>query len=193
MRIIFASHNTNKVQEIRSLLPKTIELLSLEDIQYHHDIEETGATLEENSKIKAATIFQFTGMPTIADDTGLEVFSLQMAPGVYSARYAGAQKSDADNIEKLLSSLANIEDRRARFRTIFSLEADWASVQFEGIVEGEIALKKSGSNGFGYDPVFIPKNLSNTFAEMSLDEKNKISHRARALAKLVSYFQNMHK
>jgi XTP/dITP diphosphohydrolase len=164
MRIIFASHNTNKVQEIRSLLPKTIELLSLEDIQYHHDIEETGATLEENSKIKAATIFQITGIPTIADDTGLEVFSLQMAPGVYSARYAGAHKSDSDNIEKLLSSLANIEDRRARFRT-----------------------------GFGYDPIFVPENLSNTFAEMSLDEKNKISHRARALSKLVSYFQNMHK
>lgn len=193
MKIIFASHNKNKVEEIRRLLPNSIDLLSLKDINYQEDIDETGNTLEENSRIKAATIFNFTGIPTIADDTGLEVFALNMEPGVYSARYAGIQKSDSDNIEKLLASLENVENRKARFRTIFSLEADWAKTQFEGIVEGKIAEKRIGTNGFGYDPVFIPENKSISFAEMTLEEKNKVSHRARALAKLVEYFQKIHK
>ncbi len=188
MKIVFASHNQNKVEEIRALLPKNIELLSLKDINHLEDIEETGATLEENSEIKAKTIFQKTGIPTIADDTGLEVFTLNMEPGVYSARYAGLQKSDDDNINKLLGALTQIDKRKARFRTIFTYCASETTLQFEGVVEGRIASEKRGTSGFGYDPVFIPEDKNITFAEMTLEEKNKISHRARALAKLVQYF-----
>jgi XTP/dITP diphosphohydrolase len=190
MTIIFASHNENKVQEIRSLFPKHIELLSLKDINYLEDIEETGITLEENSAIKAKTIFIKTGIPTIADDTGLEVFALNMEPGVYSARYAGDQKSDKDNIDKLLHSLSQKDNRKARFRTIFSYCAAKSIRQFEGIVEGNIARERRGTFGFGYDPVFIPEDKNTTFAEMTLEEKNKMSHRARGLAKLVDYFNS---
>jgi XTP/dITP diphosphohydrolase len=188
MRIIFASHNENKVEEIRSLLPKNIELLSLKDINYIAEIEETGTTLEENSALKAKTIFIQTGIPTIADDTGLEVYALNMEPGVYSARYAGEQKCDEDNISKLLRSLEGSDDRKARFRTIFTYCAAKTIEQFEGIVEGEISSVKKGCSGFGYDPIFHPENKNITFAEMTLEEKNKTSHRARALMKLVNYF-----
>jgi len=188
MKIIFASHNENKTREIRQLLPENIELLSLKDILYGEEIEETGTTLEENSALKARTIFEKTGIPTIADDTGLEVYALNNAPGVYSARYAGPQKSDDDNISKLLSSLHTSVNRKARFRTIFTYcDADKLE-QFEGLVEGEIAKEKNGKNGFGYDPVFIPEDKKITFAEMTLTEKNQLSHRARALEKLVKYF-----
>jgi XTP/dITP diphosphohydrolase len=190
MRVIFASHNENKVAEIRQLLPKDIELLSLKDINFVDEIEENGATLEENSALKAKTIFIKTGIPTIADDTGLEVFALNMEPGVFSARYAGNEKSDEANIEKLLDQLRSIHDRKARFRTIFTYCASKTLEQFEGIVEGEIGTEKMGSNGFGYDPVFFPECGTRTFAEMTLEEKNQISHRARALQKLVSYFFN---
>ncbi len=191
MKIIFASHNQNKVAEIRKMLPKNIELLSLSDIDYHEDIEEIGATLEENSKIKAETIFQHTGIPTIADDTGLEVYALNMEPGVYSARYAGTQKSDQDNMRKLLKSLDGKENRKARFRTIFTFVAQDFFEQFEGLVEGQIQHEQIGNMGFGYDPIFIPEDKNLTFAEMTIDEKNKISHRARALAKLVDYFAKL--
>lgn len=188
MKIIFASHNENKIKEIRLLLPKYFELLSLKDINYFDEIEETGATLEENSAIKAKTIFLKTGVPTIADDTGLEVHALNLEPGVHSARYAGLHKSDEDNIEKLLSSLKDVEDRSARFRTIFSYCNSKTIEQFEGLVEGQIAKEKNGKNGFGYDPIFIPEDKSITFAEMTLEKKNQLSHRARALEKLVNYF-----
>ncbi len=173
------------------MLPKNIELLSLSDIDYHEDIEEIGTTLEENSKIKAETIFKHTGTPAIADDTGLEVYALNMEPGVYSARYAGTQKSDQDNMHKLLKSLDGKENRKARFRTIFTFVAQDFFEQFEGLVEGQIRLEQIGNMGFGYDPIFIPEDKNLTFAEMTIDEKNKISHRARALAKLVDYFSKL--
>lgn len=191
MKIIFASHNHNKVAEIRKMFPKNIELLSLSDIDYHEDIEEIGATLEENSKIKAETIFKHTGIPTIADDTGLEVYAINMDPGVYSARYAGTQKSDQDNMRKLLKALDGKENRKARFRTIFTFVAQDFFEQFEGLVEGQIHHEQIGNMGFGYDPIFIPEDKNLTFAEMTIDEKNKISHRARALAKLVDYFAKL--
>lgn len=191
MKIIFASHNQNKVAEIRKMLPETIELLSLLDIDYHEDIEEIGATLEENSKIKADTIFNHTGIPTIADDTGLEVYALNMEPGVYSARYAGPQKSDQDNMHKLQKALAVKENRKARFRTIFTFVTKDFFEQFEGIVEGQIHYEQIGNMGFGYDPIFIPEDKKLTFAEMTLDEKNKISHRARALSKMVDFFAKL--
>jgi XTP/dITP diphosphohydrolase len=191
MTIIFASHNKNKVQEIRSLFPRHIELLSLKDINYLEDIEETGATLEENSAIKAKTIFIKTGIPTIADDTGLEVFALNMEPGVFSARYAGDQKSDEDNIDKLLNALSLKDNRKARFRTVFTYCAPKNMSQFEGIVEGTIAQERRGTFGFGYDAVFVPEDKNTTFAEMTMVEKNKISHRARALAKMVDYFNSL--
>lgn len=173
------------------MLPETIELLSLLDIDYHEDIEEIGATLEENSKIKADTIFNHTGIPTIADDTGLEVYALNMEPGVYSARYAGPQKSDQDNMHKLQKALAAKENRKARFRTIFTFVTKDFFEQFEGIVEGQIHHEQIGNMGFGYDPIFIPEDKKLTFAEMTLDEKNKISHRARALSKMVDFFAKL--
>lgn len=187
MRIVFASHNQNKFNEIRGLIPQNIELLSLHDLGFNDDIEETGKTLEENSLLKAQTIFNSTQIPTIADDTGLEVYALDSAPGVFSARYAGVQKSSEDNIAKLLRELDQYDNRKARFRTIFTFINKNVIEQFEGVVEGEIATKIYGNQGFGYDPVFLPEREKRTFAQMTLDEKNDFSHRARALQKLIRY------
>jgi len=187
MRIVFASNNQNKFREIRGLIPTHIQLLSLEDIGFEEDIEETGSTLEENSLLKAQTIFDFCHIPTIADDTGLEVYALNMAPGVFSARYAGEQKSSEDNIAKLLRELQNYENRKARFRTIFTFVDEKKSKQFEGAVEGVISKEKHGNQGFGYDPVFFPESEKRSFAQMTLDEKNDFSHRSRSLRKLIGY------
>lgn len=187
MRILFASHNENKVLEIRKLIPQGLELLSLADIGYHDEIEENGQTLEENSLLKARTIFEKTGVATIADDTGLEVEALNGAPGVFSARYAGHPRSDQANMDKLLSELSPQTNRTARFRTIFTLILQGEVFQFEGKVEGQIGIVKKGEKGFGYDPIFYPENALNTFAEMTLEEKNAFSHRARALNKLLSF------
>jgi len=187
MKIVFASNNEHKVKEIRSLLPAEIELITLREISYFEDIEETGSTLEENAYIKAKTIFDFCGIPTIADDTGLEVFVLNHAPGVFSARYAGPQKSNELNINKLLGELKTKDNRAARFRTVFSYIDANTSQQFEGIVQGTIANERRGEQGFGYDSVFFPENENITFAEMPLNKKNDFSHRARALKKLVLY------
>jgi XTP/dITP diphosphohydrolase len=187
MRIVFASNNQNKFREIQGLIPHHIQLLTLDDIGFFDDIEETGNTLEENSLLKAKTIFDFCQIPTIADDTGLEVYALDMAPGVFSARYAGEQKSSEDNIDKILTQILNHENRKARFRTIFTLVDGKRTIQFEGAVEGRIATEKHGNQGFGYDPIFYPENELRTFAQMSLEEKNNFSHRARSLQKLIGY------
>jgi XTP/dITP diphosphohydrolase len=187
MQIVFASNNQNKFNEIKGLIPKGIELISLKDIDFHMDMEETGSTLEENSMLKAKTIFDFCQIPTIADDTGLEVFALNGAPGVYSARYAGEQKSSDNNITKLLLELQQHDNRKARFRTIFSFVDGIHQEQFEGIVEGTIAIEIYGNQGFGYDSIFFPENENRTFAQMSLAEKNDFSHRARSLKKLIRY------
>lgn len=190
MKLVFASNNLNKLKEIQVLLPTRFELLTLDDIGFNKDIEETGATLEDNSLFKAQTVFDYCGLPTIADDTGLEVDALNGEPGVYSARYAGMEISSIKNIEKLLNNLKDKDSRKARFRTVFTYIDQAGLQQFEGIVEGQIAQELHGQGGFGYDPVFFPEGEQITFAQMTLDDKNKRSHRARALEKLIHYLSN---
>lgn len=190
MKLVFASHNQNKVNEIKSLLPKTFDVLSLTDIGFLDEIAETGLTLDENSQIKAQTVFEKTGYFCFADDTGLEIEALNFEPGVYSARYAGDQKSDSDNIQKVLSRLQGMTNRSARFRTVITLIINQNEYSFEGSVEGKIITEKRGEFGFGYDPIFIPENESRTFAEMSMDQKNLFSHRARAFQKMIAFLRN---
>jgi XTP/dITP diphosphohydrolase len=190
MKLVFASHNQNKVNEIKSLLPKTVDFLSLTDIGFLDEIDETGLTLDENSKIKAKAVLKKTGYFCFADDTGLEIEALNFEPGVFSARYAGDQKNDSENIEKVLLNLQGITNRNARFRTVITLLIGQDEYSFEGKVEGKIIMEKRGEFGFGYDPIFIPEDESRTFAEMSLEEKNKFSHRARAFQKMIEFLKN---
>lgn len=190
MKLVFASHNQNKVNEIKSLLPKSVEVLSLTDIGFVDEIDETGLTLDENSKIKAKAVLKKTGYFCFADDTGLEIEALNFEPGVFSARYAGDQKNDSENIEKVLLNLQGITNRNARFRTVITLLIGQDEYSFEGKVEGKIIMEKRGEFGFGYDPIFIPEDESRTFAEMSLEEKNKFSHRARAFQKMIEFLKN---
>jgi len=187
MKLIFASHNEHKTTEIRQLLPPEIQLLSLNDLNYHDEIEESAATLEGNALLKATHIFTLFKLPCFADDSGLEVEALDNRPGVYSARYAGEPKNDDRNIAKLLDDLKGSTNRSARFRTVITLILPTTSLSFEGIIEGEITHEKKGSNGFGYDPVFQPNESSITFAQMSMEQKNTISHRALALEKMISF------
>lgn len=187
MKLVFATHNENKFKEIQSLLPGHIELLSLDDIGCEEDIEETGDTIDENAIIKAEYVSNHYGYDCFADDTGLEVDSLAGAPGVYSARYAGETKDDKANVRKLLSQLENMEDRTARFKTVIALNLKRNENLFTGVCEGSILKERRGENGFGYDPVFLPKGYEKSFAEMDLDEKSKISHRARAFRELIEY------
>lgn len=186
-KLVFATHNANKAKEIAAILPDDYEVLTLDDIDFLDDIPETADTLQGNALIKARTIFEKTGLNCFADDTGLEVYALGNAPGVHSARFAGEQRSDDENISKLLQELDNKSDRKARFRTVIALILDGKEFLFEGIVEGEIRREATGMNGFGYDPVFSPENEKKTFAEMTLEEKNKMSHRARAFKKLTEF------
>ena len=187
MKLIFASHNEHKTTEIRQLLPPEIQLLSLNDLNYHDEIEEPAATLEGNALLKATHVFTLFKLPCFADDSGLEVEALDNRPGVYSARYAGEPKNDERNIVKLLDDLKESTNRSARFRTVITLILPTTSLSFEGIIEGEITHEKKGSNGFGYDPVFQPIESSITFAQMSMEQKNTISHRALALEKMISF------
>ncbi len=187
MKLIFASHNEHKTTEIRQLLPPDIQLLSLNDLNYHDEIEESAATLEGNALLKATHVFTLFKLPCFADDSGLEVEALDNRPGVYSARYAGEPKNDDRNIAKLLDDLKGSTNRSARFRTVITLILPTTTLSFEGIIEGEITHEKKGSNGFGYDPVFQPNESSITFAQMSMEQKNTISHRALALEKMISF------
>jgi XTP/dITP diphosphohydrolase len=190
MKLVFASHNQNKVNEIKSLLPKSVEVLSLTDIGFVDEIDETGLTLDENSKIKAKAVLKKTGYFCFADDTGLEIEALNYEPGVFSARYAGNQKNDSDNIEKVLLNIQGMTNRNARFRTVITLLIGQEEYSFEGRVDGKIIMEKRGEFGFGYDPIFIPENESRTFAEMSMEEKNQFSHRARAFQKMIEFLKN---
>ncbi len=191
MRILFASHNPNKVKEVQAMLGAGFELVSLTDIGLHEDIPETGSTLEENAKIKAEHVFAKTKLPVFADDTGLEVEALSGAPGVYSARYAGSEKSDAKNMAKLLRELEGKPNRKAQFRTVFHfINSEGEAKVIEGKVEGEILNSIRGEKGFGYDPIFLPEGKNQSFAEMSREAKNEISHRGRALRKLVEYLRS---
>ena len=190
MKIIFASNNKNKIREIKHVLGNSFTLLSLNDLNMEEDIPEDEPTLEGNAIHKARYIFMATGMNVFADDTGLEVDALNGRPGIHSARFAGESKDSEANIEKLLVLLGNSANRNARFRTVIALILGGKEYLFEGIVCGTIIREKRGSEGFGYDPVFVPEGKNMTFAEMDLDEKNKISHRARAFEKLKSFLSS---
>jgi XTP/dITP diphosphohydrolase len=187
MRLCFATNNLNKLVEIQALLGNQFELVTLSDIGCNVDIPEPYETIAENSLGKAEYVYQNFNVNCFADDTGLEVDALNGEPGVRSARYAGPQREPADNIALLLRNLAPFEDKRARFLTVITLVIDGIYRQFEGSVEGTIIPHERGTNGFGYDPIFVPNGYEKTFAEMTLAEKSKLSHRARAFAKLVDF------
>lgn len=187
MELVFATHNKNKLKEIQELLPAHIKLLSLDDIGCTEEIEETGDTIDENAIIKAEYVKTRYNVDCFADDTGLEVETLAGAPGVYSARYAGDQKNDEANVNKLLRQLEGHEDRTARFKTVIALNLKGKENLFTGICDGWILEERRGENGFGYDPVFLPKDQEKSFAEMELSEKSKISHRAKAFKELIEY------
>lgn len=197
MKIVFATNNKNKLEEIREILGNNFEVLSLNDINCHVDIPETGKTLEDNAKIKAEYIYKNYGLSVFADDTGLEVEALDGAPGVYSARYAGGNGHDSEaNMKKLLHELEGKENRKARFRTVIAFilsdgkhDGKATAKLFEGICNGEIINEKRGGSGFGYDPVFMPKGYKYTFAELGHEIKNKISHRAKAVEKFANYIK----
>ena len=191
MKIVFATNNAHKLSEVSAVLGNAFELVTLRDVGITEDIPETGATLDENASIKAHYVYERTGLNCFADDTGLEVEALGGAPGVHSARYATDGHDFAANNRKLLRELEGKVNRKARFRTVISLIVDGVERQVEGIVEGEITTSESGAEGFGYDPLFMPEGYDRTFAEMSAEEKNAISHRGRAVAKLVEMLHDI--
>ena len=193
-KLVFATNNAHKLEEIRAILGDKLEILSLNDIDCHADIPETADTLEGNARLKAGYIYQNYGMDCFADDTGLEVEALGGAPGIYSARYAGGEGHDSEaNMRKLLAALEGESNRKARFRTVIALILDGKEYLFEGIVNGRIIEEKKGSAGFGYDPIFVPDGYSQTFAELGDDIKNRISHRAMATHKLAEFLSNIPK
>ena len=187
MKLCFATNNSHKLEEVRHAI-KDFQIVSLEEIKCFEELPETRDTLEGNSLQKAEFVFNKYKFPCFADDTGLEVEALNNAPGVYSARYAGPQRNSDDNIDLLLKNLHGKENRLARFRTVISLVGfEPTPLLFEGIIDGSITLDKRGSSGFGYDPIFLPDGYAKTFAEMTLAEKNNLSHRAQAVKKLEAY------
>ena len=188
MKIVFATNNQHKLSEIRQILGGRVEVLSLNDIGCNVDIPETGSTLEENALQKAQYVYDHYHIDCFADDTGLEVDALGGAPGVYSARYAGGEGHDSEaNMTKLLNELGENNNRKARFRTVIALIQQGEVHEFEGIVNGQIIRERRGGEGFGYDPIFQPDGYDQTFAELGLDIKNQISHRARATRKFAEY------
>ena len=188
-KLCFATNNAHKLEEIQAILGNSFELLNLNDIHCKEELPETGNTLEANSLQKAQYLYDNYHIDCFADDTGLEVNALGGEPGVYSARYAGEQRSHVDNINLLLKNLVNKPNRSARFRTVITLIQNAKVTQFEGMINGKIIEDLRGTEGFGYDPVFIPENYDRTFAEMTLLEKGEISHRARAFQKLVAFLK----
>ena len=190
MKIVFATNNTHKLSEIRQILGSDFEILSLNDINCHEDIPETSDTIEGNAQQKAQYIYDHYHLSCFADDTGLEVDALGGAPGIYSARYAGEGHDSEANMQKLLAELGENNNRKARFRTVIALIEEEGTIKtFEGIIEGHIAYEKSGHAGFGYDPLFIPDGYDQSFAELGIEIKNQISHRARAVQKLENYLK----
>lgn len=189
MKICFATHNENKLREINEIL-SDYDIVGLNEIGCTEEIPETGTTLSENSKIKADFVTANYSISCFADDTGLEVEALNGEPGVYSARYAGNERDNLANINLLLKKLETHSNKSARFRTVITLNLEGETYQFEGIVNGAIVSELKGEKGFGYDPIFIPEGYNRTFAEMSSEEKNAISHRGRAVAKLVQFLEN---
>lgn len=193
MKICFATNNTNKIREIKNLLKSGFELLSLKDIGCEVDLPENQLTLEGNSLEKAKYVYEHFQVDCFADDTGLEVEALHGEPGVFSARYGGPERDSSKNISVLLKNLEGQENRSARFRTVITLIISGEIVQFEGVVKGKISTTLRGEGGFGYDPVFIPEGFDRSFAEMRIEEKNKISHRGIAVEKLVTFLNGLKK
>ena len=199
MKLVFASNNQHKLEEVRQILPISVEVISLREIGFVQEIDETGTTLEENSALKAREVWNWLTDNSLldsvdgvfADDTGLEISALGGAPGVRTARWAGDEACDMNNRQKALHELAGVKDRAARFRTVVSLIIKGEMQQVEGIVNGEIAIEEDGDGGFGYDPVFIPEGYNNTFASLSSEEKNAISHRGRAMEALRKLIDNI--
>jgi len=196
MKLIFATNNPHKADEIRSALPENFSIVTLKEAGIDIDIPEPYDTLQDNAAEKARTIFNLTKTNPItlgcfSEDTGLEVYSINNEPGVHSARYAGEEKDFEKNIDKLLSKLTTSTDRQARFRTVICLILQGKEYFFEGICEGKIVMKRKGKGGFGYDPVFVPAGSAQTFAEMSMNEKNRFSHRKKALDKLVTFLNTL--
>ena len=189
MKLVFASNNKNKIQEIQQLVPNIIQILSLEDIGCTEDIPETADTIEGNAILKANYVTEKYGYNCFADDTGLEVDALNGAPGVYSARYAGEQKDANDNMDKLLSELEDKSNRKANFKTVIALNLNGKQNLFTGIINGKIIEEKIGTNGFGYDPIFVADGYEKTFAELSMEEKSTISHRGIAVKELILFLQ----
>ena len=190
-KIVFATNNAHKLQEVSLYLKNLYEVVSLKDIGFNQDIPEPYNTLEKNALTKSQTIFDKYQIDCFSDDTGLEVEALNGAPGVFSARYAGEDCSFQDNVDKMLAEMKGQTNRKARFRTVVSLILNGEKYYFEGIVNGHIAEVETGTDGFGYDPIFVPEGLNTSFAEMNLEDKNKISHRGRAMAKLVDFLKSI--
>lgn len=191
MKLIFATNNLHKINEVAPLMPQNIELIGLNNLGFKGDIPETADTLEGNASLKSHFIYNKYGINCFSDDTGLEIDALGGEPGVFSARYAGVECSFSDNIKKVLEKMQSIKNRKAVFRTVISLILNNKEYLFEGNVEGQIITELRGNGGFGYDPIFLPKGYDLTFAQMSLDKKNKISHRALAISKLVEFLKNI--
>ena len=189
MKLVFATNNRHKLQEVRDIVGDRVEVLSLADIDCHDDIPEIADTLQGNALIKARHIYEKYGLDCFADDTGLEVETLGGAPGVYSARYAGDECDSEANMQKLLENLTGKSNRNAQFRTVIALIVKGEEMFFNGIVKGTIATEKKGDSGFGYDPVFIPEGCSESFAQMSSEMKNSMSHRFRATQQLGNYLK----
>ena len=193
MKLVFASNNKNKIQEIQALVPKNIQIVSLEDIGCTEDIPETADTIEGNAILKANYVTEKYGYNCFADDTGLEVDALNGAPGVYSARYAGEQKDANDNMDKLLDELKDKSNRKANFKTVIALNLNGKQNLFTGIINGKIIDEKIGTNGFGYDPIFVADGYNKTFAELSMEEKSTISHRGIAVKELILFLQKQNR
>lgn len=191
MNLVFATNNKHKVEEIEAKLGGQVDILTLSDIGCTDEIPEEQETIEGNASQKSHYLYNKYGQDCFSDDTGLEVEALDGRPGVYSARYAGEQKNPEDNINKLLKEMDGITNRKARFRTVISLIIAGKEHLFEGIVEGKILTERHGNGGFGYDPVFMPDGYDKSFAELSMEEKNKISHRGRAVSKLFDFINNL--
>ena len=189
MKLVFATNNKNKILEVQQMLPSTIEIVSLESIGCFEEIPETADTMEENAIMKANYVTQKYGYDCFADDTGLEVEALNGEPGVFSARYAGEQKNADDNMNKLLANLEDKTNRNAQFKTVIALNLNGEQFLFTGICQGKITLEKSGSQGFGYDPIFQPDGFQETFAQLSLGIKNNISHRGKATKQLINFLK----
>lgn len=189
MQLVFASNNKNKIKEIQLLLPDSIQILSLEDIGCTEDIPETADTIEGNAILKANYVTQKYGYDCFADDSGLEVAALNGEPGVFSARYAGEPKNDENNIDKLLANLKDVNNKKANFKTIICLNMKGEQHLFTGIINGQIIEERIGNNGFGYDPIFVADGYEKTFAELSLEEKARISHRGIAVKKLIDFLK----